>query len=617
MKTASTPRRITKIVRLPRSSPIFANPVPRSDRTPTPIGLKKSGPTIDTSDTRKEVRFPLFSVMGKFLRNGIKNRWQRMLGRYDPQDAAERTRRIFEEQGGLWIKVGQLIAMRNDIFSDELCLELSQLQSGADGFPFQKVRESIRKDFGKEIEQIFDSFDPVPFAAASISQVHMAKLKGKDAPVCVKILRPDAEHSFMRDVRAIKRAVGFMWVFRLGRELHLEEALYELETMVREELDFRYEASNMRRMRKSLKEHGIGVPKVYRKVCGQHTLVMEFVKGVLMSDFIELQRTNPKAHAKWCEENNVVPRKVATRLFVSALRQLFEDNQFHADIHPGNIMLQRDNRITLIDFGTIGTLQKSFLITYQSSLRAIAEKDFSKAADVAIQLTIAPPPVHRIVSLRKELIRSYREWDAQSALDGCDYHDRSMVSAGAASGKIMGKYGVQLTWDFMKISRTWATLDASISHLHPNADYMKLFRKYFAEAAARKRGLRKVLPAAARTMERVATTASEYEVSLGPALRRRMLMVSAAGQSAERFALTLVAFLRMLKWIFVVSVAVSILLLADTLWEDFVLFEKTIIDRTTAFVEKHGTFTVIAGFLFIPFIVRFFRQSIRILDPSK
>lgn len=583
----------------------------RAEDVPTHIKPSRKLPHIVETNELKSVRFPLLKVAQRFGTNYCRDVLLRLTGRFDEQEAAVRVRKIFEDLGGLWIKVGQLIAMRNDIYSDAVCLELTRLQSSTVGFPLEQVRASIRADLGAEIEDIFDHFDQQPFAAASISQVHFARLAGKPETVCVKVLRPDAERTFMRDIKAIDRAFKLMNFFGFGRHFFLEDALYELDIMVQEELDFRYEASNMRRMRKTLKRHSIHVPRVHRKHSGRHVLVTDYVDGQLMADFIDLGRTDPKAQKRWCAENNVNLRKVATKLFLSALRQLFEDNLFHADIHPGNIILLRDSRVCLIDFGTIGTSSKSFLINYRSSLAALASKDFDKAADVTMQMTISPPSIDHIAPLRKQLVRLYREWDSRSSLDGEDYHDRSMANAGSASGKVMAKFGVQLTWEFMKISRTWATLDASISHLYPDADYMELFRKYFSGSTRRARKLENIVPRTARIANSVASSMVEYEAIIGPAIRKKAIYSSAAGHTSERIAMSLVAFLKMVKWLLYVALVGGLLVFLDT----FIALESKFEHRIAYLIEEHGYITIGLVILFIPIMIRFLRQAINNLSP--
>jgi ubiquinone biosynthesis protein len=148
----------------------------------------------------------------------------------------------------------------------------------------------------------------------------------------------------------------------LLRGLHLagshrwEELLAELTQIVREEIDYRYEISNLKRMRKSLRAHRIYVPRVFENLSSPRVLVMEFIQGALMVDFIALNQSEPERVSAWARENHIDPEKVGHRLYLSFLRQLFEDDLLHGDLHPGNIILLRNSNIAFIDLGTIGTM---------------------------------------------------------------------------------------------------------------------------------------------------------------------------------------------------------------------------------------------------------------------
>lgn len=442
----------------------------------------------------------------------------------DQQNATE-LRALFEHFGGLWVKLGQLLSLRTDMFSDAMCKELSRLQFEAVGFPVADAVAEIEKELQGPLARHFGQFDPEPFAAASIAQVHRATLRETGEVVIVKVRRPGISEGFERDLRVLKRIVGFFTRLGLGRHMRWNDALWELEQMMREELDYRYEAANLDRMRKSLKPHGVHVPRPYFELSSASVIVMEFVPGVLMSEYIEIAQKDPERAAAWCAANGIRPKKVAQRLFISALRQLLEDNLFHADLHPGNIMLLKDNRVALIDLGTVGTMERQFLDLYLMSLRALAKKDFSRAADYLLRLCPDLPTL-KLNALRRDLIRSYRSWEARTHLRNIPYHEKALSSAGSDSGRILYQYKVQPTWTFMRISRTWATLDASMQFLIPGANYMKLFDRYFENArgrALRGRGLRRTLE---QGVGRMVEAVQEYDLLLRPLLRNETISLT-------------------------------------------------------------------------------------------
>lgn len=514
---------------------------------PTPLLWKEERPNVEIVELPPEPRFASLRVLSRFGRFLFVRWWLRLIGQYDKDASAIRLRRVFESLGGLWIKLGQLLSLRTDIFSEAICRELSKLQYRAQGFPIRLVYETLQADLGEDLGLIFESFEESPLAAASVSQVHLAVLRDPHVQVAVKICRPNAEMSFMRDLRNIGRLIRMLEFFNVSPHIRWRDAYWELEQMVQEELDLRYEASNTQRMRKVLREHGVYAPKVFLDYSTSRVLVTEYIAGVLMSDFIQVGQHNPQRLIRWCHQNEVNPRKVGRRLFLTAMRQLFEDNLFHADIHPGNILLLRDSRFALIDFGTIGRSEKSFLSNYVSSLRALAEHDYVKAADYTLRLAINPPAASQLNALRAELVRSYRYWEGRTHLHGLDYHERSLASAGSDSGRIMFNYKVQLTWAFMRISRTWSTLDASLSFLMPKANHMRLFQIYFREAAERRSNMGKIIPNVMRGIKNLSTTIEEYDNVLSPMLRWQAINMTALVNKSERLAHFGTAIFRMVR----------------------------------------------------------------------
>jgi ubiquinone biosynthesis protein len=222
--------------------------------------------------------------------------------------------------GGLWIKVGQLLSMRADLLPAEVCDELARLQDFNEGFPFERVQRVVEEDLGHPLGQSFSEFDPSPFAAASIAQVHRARLKSEAVWTAVKVQMPDAAANFKSDLLVVRFMVWLLARLAIKPHVRWSEMLWEVECAIREELDYRYEATNMRRMRKRLRKHGVYVPKVFTQYSTKRVLVMEYVEGVLMSDYIKARHTNPERLEAWEQANDVCPRKVAKRLLFSFMR---------------------------------------------------------------------------------------------------------------------------------------------------------------------------------------------------------------------------------------------------------------------------------------------------------
>lgn len=415
-------------------------------------------------------------------------------------------RSTLEQMGGVWIKLGQLLAMRNDLFSDTFCEVMAGLQDRATGFPFEDVREIVEAEYGVPLEAIFSAFQEQPFAAGSIGQLHEARLAHDDMRVAVKVQRPDAARKFQADLRALKVIVGVVDGLGLMREMSWGDLMWELERTLGEELDYRLESASIRRMRVQLRRHRIYVPKVFRRLARERVLVMEFVEGVFMSDVIATARRDPALMQRWLKENNVVPKKVGTRLYLSQMRQLFEDNLFHGDLHPGNILLLRDSRIALIDFGSVGSLERGFLRNYEMFVSAIAREEFQRAAGIYLLMVPRLPPID-LEPVIQGLMRILKSWSVRTQTDGLPYEQRSIASCYSELGRLLVGAGIPTAWAFMRVNRSQITVDASLRYLQPHADYFELGQRYFEKA--RKRKLKRARASVGASLQDVAQNAGD------------------------------------------------------------------------------------------------------------
>lgn len=501
---------------------------------PTPLVRYSERADIQLVESPPESNRNGFHVAVSFAKFLLGILWLRVIGRLTGEVAGRRLRTLLERHGFLWVKVGQLLSLRNDVFSVEFCRELSQLQHQATGFPFAQVREMIEFELGGALSDHFAEFDERPFAAASISQVHRALLKRDGALVAVKVQRPEVLWIFNRDFNLIRRMIGTLQHLEIASYMRWDDMLWELNQIMLEETDYRYEVSHLQRMRKSLKSHRIHVPEVYEELSYQRVLVMEFIQGALMSDFIALQHSEPQKLRAWLEDNNIEPSEVGTQLFLSFFRQLMDDNLFHGDLHPGNIVLLRDSRIAFIDLGTIGSLDADFMDLYKRAVQALTTYQYVQGVELILLLCPDLPPVN-LGEMMERLIECYRSWAKRSTLRELPYHERSMMSVTHEVSQVMMSFGVVGSMTFLKLSRTWATLDASLNYLIPEVNYAKLISRYFKETVrrAKKRPLR---PKLVETVIEVKETVTEYKDLLEPMMRQRALWLR-GGTSTLSFTL--------------------------------------------------------------------------------
>ena len=289
----------------------------------------------------------------------------------------ERIRRALEELGPIFVKFGQVVSTRRDLLPEEIADELAKLQDQVTPFSKSQAQEILNTAYDKSIDQIFKKIDDEPLAAASIAQVHSAKLSdGKN--VIIKILRPDIQVQIEKDISAlyiIARSLESFW--SESEQVKPTEIVKEYEKTIINELNLKREAANAARLKKNFsKSEMLYVPEIYWDYCRTNILVQERIYGTPIRDIdtLKKQKTNIKALA----ENGV-------EIFFT---QVFRHNFFHADMHPGNIFVQIEDpdspKYAAVDFGIIGTLTKDDQYYLAENFLAFFEGDYNKIAQLHI-----------------------------------------------------------------------------------------------------------------------------------------------------------------------------------------------------------------------------------------
>jgi ubiquinone biosynthesis protein len=496
-------------------------------------------------------RFRTLQVARSFVAFVLGVAWMRLTRTYTREEFARRLRQRLEDLGGLWIKAGQLMSLRIDVFSAEVCRELTKLQTRSFGFPTEIARATVETALGAPIDRFFDEFEDTPFAAASVGQIHRGRLRDEGVWVAVKVQKPFTAEMFKADLTFIRWLALVLDAISFYPSMRWKEGLWELQQIMREEIDFRFEASAMRRMRKSLKRHKIYVPKVFARYSSDRVLVMEFVHGILMADYIRLHQTDPVRASRWCDENNVEPKVVARRLIHSMFRQLFEDNLYHGDLHPGNIVLLRDSRTALIDFGTTAFTEKDYLQRFLLFVRALATRDYAKAADLCFLLCAVLPAID-LEPVKERVIRALRGWAMRTLVKELPYHDKSLDNATVEVTKLLLDEGCTMEWAFLRIRRAITTLDASLIHLYPDVNYTKTLQDYFEKSERRAllrimgpEALRRAIGSVATGLE-IQERVNEYTMFQGSLIRRHAAVFQGATNKFANFLGAVVAQVGML-----------------------------------------------------------------------
>jgi ubiquinone biosynthesis protein len=386
--------------------------------------------------------------------------------------------------GTLWIRAGQILALRSDLFSAEFCAELSKLRDQGAAVPFEVVRRIVEEELSAPLEDGFDEFEEMPIVATTMSQIHVAHLRREKVQVAVRVQHPYARLIFLHDAALIQRLARMLEFFSVYPNMRWRELCQELDELMLRELDYRYEASSVREIRKKLRKQGAYVHRIFSRYSTPRVLVTEFVTGALMSDYIRLRRTDPKRLAVWLATNNIDPKRLASRLFNSVFRQVFEDNFFHADMHPDNVILLRNSRFSILDCRDVGKLESENLERHRMFFEALADGEYSSAADLYLLLATTVPVVD-VADVKARLVRIWRAWEARSHVLDLPYDERSISQILNEVNGVTFDYKFASRWSLARLARTWANLDSSLAELDPRMNCRRAMRRYFRKAERR------------------------------------------------------------------------------------------------------------------------------------
>lgn len=292
------------------------------------------------------------------------------------QPAPVRVRRAFEEMGPCFVKLGQVLATRVDLFPPEWIAEFSRLQNAVPPVPFQAVRCEMEEALGCALEAAFLAVDPVPLAAASIAQVHRARLQdGRE--VIIKVRRPGIKPVVEADLRLLEYAARRMEArFPDLRRFHPVGMVRQFRNSLMRELDLAAECRNAERIAESFAtDPRMVVPAVYWPYTNERMNVQDFVDGMPVADLAALECAG------------VDRREVARTGAQLVLKMMLRDGFFHADPHPGNVFVLADGRIAVIDFGMVGRLSQARKEEVVRLLFGLVEREPERIRDVLLEWT--------------------------------------------------------------------------------------------------------------------------------------------------------------------------------------------------------------------------------------
>jgi len=286
----------------------------------------------------------------------------------------ERIRLALEELGPSFVKFGQLLSTRRDLFSGQIANELAKLQDRVPPFPGEQARAIVEKVYGKPVSEVFKHFDETPLASASIAQVHVATLHD-GTEVIVKVVRPNIRKVIERDIGllyTIAELVERYW--DQARRLHPVEIVAEYEKTIFDELDLMREAASASQLRRNFADsQQLYVPEIHWPYCHRDVMVMERISGIPVSDIERLR------------EEGVDLQKLSEKGVQIFFTQVFSHNFFHADMHPGNIFVSPEGQYIAVDFGIMGALSLDDQRYLAENFFAFFQRDYRRVAELHVE----------------------------------------------------------------------------------------------------------------------------------------------------------------------------------------------------------------------------------------
>ena len=372
----------------------------------------------------------------------------------------ERIRMAAEELGPTFVKLAQILSIRPDILPEGLIKELEKLQDRVAPFEFSIAKEIIEEETKKSLEDLFEYFNEKPLASASIGQVHRARLKNGDE-VVVKIQRPGVADLVERDLAILREAVDRTerYLKKQGM-LNPKDVVSAFDRSILKELDYTNEARNIEKFRNFYKDYrNFYVPKAYKSISTAKVLIIEFADGCKINDAVQLRA--------W----GLDPKKIAEAGMDIYLTQIFEYGYFHADPHPGNVLVRRDGIICLIDFGMTGRLlprdKQSFAMVFIS----LAQQDSKRMAEHLKKLSISDE-INDMRSFQYDLNELIEDFADLNVSEG------SIADMTTKLQKIMFAYKISVPGSIFLIFRAFAILEGIGKQIHPHFNTYEFIRPY-------------------------------------------------------------------------------------------------------------------------------------------
>lgn len=438
---------------------------------------------------RAAIIFKLFSV---FLVKVLWGRWRTRDIAVTLRKEAVALRKMTEQLGGTFVKLAQQASIRRDVLPEAYCTELSSLQDNAPAISIEQLHRIFEGQVGRPVAEVFSSIDPNPIGSASIGCVFRAvRIDGRE--VAIKIRRPGIQEAFALDLAVMDRAVDVLQLLGLSSIGLTRAMVNELRHVLADELNFPLEIRYQGLFRKNLrrwKAVGITAPRVHRDLCGGEVIVADYIRGIRLKDLLMNLQAGVAGYAEYLSGLGIDPRDVGRRLVRGQHFQVHECPFFHADPHPGNIIVQPGGQIVFLDFGACGVLSERDRNLVLEMNRRFREGD---VVGMVQCVTGIMEPLPRIdteaftAALEREWWQGYYGIIDKHAL----WHERTSFRLWTALLKTLRLSDIELPTRMLKLVRATLLYDTVAAQLDDKINVFTEFDKYAHAAVRRQRRLMK------------------------------------------------------------------------------------------------------------------------------
>ena len=377
-------------------------------------------------------------------------------------------RLMLEALGPTFVKVGQILSMRSEILPQPFCDELAKLRADADPMPYSTVLQVLEDEYGRPVDEIFDHIDATPLGSASLAQVHRAKLtSGED--VAIKVQRPGVRETMAQDV-SIMRSIAKVATRTMhsAQVVDLSGVVEELWDTFESETDFLVEARNLSEFNRFCERYKyMDCPKPYIDLCTEHVVVMDYVEGISVS------------HPDQLLEAGYDLKEIGTKLVDNYATQVLDEGFFHADPHPGNIMVS-GGRIVLLDLGMTGRLNAKTRSVLKDMIFAVAEQDSPALADGLLRFAGAEADPEDYPALLADLDVIVKEFGT------VDLVELDIAAMLTALTQMAQRHGIEVPSTVTTVGRALVTLEGLLDEFIPDVNMIQIISDHIAASTSKK-----------------------------------------------------------------------------------------------------------------------------------